>query len=241
MCIRDRPIDEEDVRLIKRIFQITETPVEDVMTPLVRVNALAEDADRAEAVQAFIRSGHSRIPIFRERVDNLVGVLHHQDVLFGEDGATIEDLVRPARYVPESKRVDVLLREMREDRVHFMVVVDEYGGGVGVVTLEDLLEEVVGEIQDERDRDELRIRQLSANSWRMPAQVEVEHLSERIGTEVPEGDYETIAGLILERLGRIPEVGEVIEVEHLRFRIEEADARAILRVHLVVRDADAEG
>ncbi|MCO4743794.1 MAG: HlyC/CorC family transporter [Proteobacteria bacterium] len=233
----DGPIDEEDVRLIRRIFQITETPVEDVMTPLVQVNALSVDAERGEAVDAFIRSGHSRIPIYRDRIDNLVGMLHHLDVLFGDDGTSIADLVREPAYVPESKRVDELLREMREMRVHFMIVVDEYGGSVGVVTLEDLLEEVVGEIQDERDRDEPRIRQLAENSWRMPAQVEVDALSERIGREVPEGDYETVAGLLLTRLGRIPEVGEVVEVERLRFRVEDADARAIRRVHLLVMDA----
>ncbi|TNE91223.1 MAG: HlyC/CorC family transporter [Deltaproteobacteria bacterium] len=231
----DGPIAEGDVRLIKRIFQITETPVEDVMTPLVQVHALAEDADVAEAVQAFIRTGHSRLPIYRDRVDNLIGVLHHQDVLFGDADASITDLVREASYVPESKRVDELIREMREIRVHFMVVVDEYGGGVGVITLEDLLEEVVGEIHDERDRDELRIRQLSANSWRMQAQVEIEQLADRIGREVPEGDdYETVAGLLLSHLGRIPEIGEVVDIEGLRFRIEEADARAIRRVHLIV-------
>lgn len=230
----DGPIAEEDVRLIKRIFQITETPVEDVMTPLVQVQALSEDADYGQAVETFIRTGHSRLPIFRDRVDNLIGVLHHQDVLFGDASESIRSLVRETAYVPETKRVHELLREMREARVHFMVVVDEYGGGVGVVTLEDLLEEVVGEIHDERDRDELRIRQLSSTSWRMQAQFEVEQLAERIGRDVPEGDYETVAGLILSVLGRIPETGEVVEVDGLRFRVEEADARAIRRVHLVV-------
>ena len=142
--------------------------------------------------------------------------------------------MRQVPFVPESKSVDEMLHEMRQEKVHFSVVVDEYGGTVGVITLEDLIEEIVGEIQDERDTEEPGIRMLSKREWRVPARTEIEDVEEVIGVEIPEGNYETLAGYILYLTGRIPEAGEIVRANGLIFRIEQSTDRAIHMVHLTL-------
>ncbi|MBT3220808.1 MAG: HlyC/CorC family transporter, partial [Proteobacteria bacterium] len=226
-------IDAEDRQLIRRIFSMTETQIDDCMTPLVEVAAIDEELDVDETIQFVKEGGFSRLPVYRDRIDNIVGFITLRDLLFNaEDSDTVGKHMQPAMYVPETKGVDDLLREMRRDQNHFAVVVDEYGGVVGVVTVEDLLEEIVGEIQDERDTEEPGIRRLSEREWLIPARLEIEEISDVIGVDLPEGEYETVAGLILAAVGRIPETGEVIRIRRFAFRIELATERAIQRVHL---------
>ncbi len=233
--LEDPDIDPEETRMIRSIFEITKTPVEEVMTPLIDVHGVASNATVDDAITVALKSGHSRIPVFRERVDNIVGVLHAQDLLFGNrDGQTLEQMVRSVPFVPESKRVDALLNDMRRSPEHFAVVVDEYGGTVGVVTVEDLLEEIVGEIRDERERDEHTIMKIDDKRWRVPARAEVEHLEEVLGRPLPAGDYETVAGMLLEKFGHIPKVGEVVRIDDMIFRVEAASERAIGVVLLTI-------
>jgi putative hemolysin len=226
-------LDPEDRQLIQRLFAMNETVVEDCMTPLVDIAALNETATRAEAAAEMLRCGHSRVPVFRDRVDNVVGVITHERLLFADSNSeALTELLVPTRFVPESKAVVDLLREMRQRAENLVIVVDEYGGSVGLVTVEDLLEEVIGEIQDERDKAEPAVRRLTAVSWRVPARVEVEDLEEATGTPVPDGEYETVAGLILSRIGRIPEPGETVRIGAMTFHIEAASDRAILQVRV---------
>lgn len=228
-------IDAEDRRLIQRVFAMTELTVERCMTPLVDVYALAENATVAEAIDVVLSRGHSRLPVYRDRVDNIVGVVNHRDLLYGpEDHESIAGIVQPVRFVPDSKRADELLREMRRDNDHFAVVVDEYGGSVGLVTIEDMLEEIIGDIADERDKAVPAIRRLGEREWRVPARAEIEELEDAIGRKLPDGDYETVAGLILAATGRIPEAGEVIRVGRFTFHIEVASERAIRTVRLTL-------
>lgn len=225
----------EERQLIRRIFAMTELTIESCMTPLVDVHALAEDATVGEAIDVVIRSGHGRIPVYRERIDDIVGLLHHRDLLLGLDELDhIASLIRPVRYVPETKRADELLAEMRRDDDHFAVVVDEYGGSVGILTIEDILEEIIGDISDEREPDTPDIRRLSEREWRLPARAEIDEVEEAVGRKLPEGDYETVAGLILAACGRVPVAGEVVKVDAFTFHVEAASPRAIQSVRLTL-------
>lgn len=232
-------IDPEDRRLIRNVFDLSDTAIEDVMTPLVRVHAVEVGATVAQATAIAVESGHSRLPVYQDRIDNVVGIVHVRALLFaGAREDPVQGSMEPPFFVPESKRVDDLLTEMRQRRDPLAVVVDEWGGSVGVVTIEDLLEEVVGEIHDERDANEPDIQRLTDREWRVPGFVEVDELEHALGIELPPGDYETVAGYLLAAIGRIPRSGETILVEDLTFHVEDASDRAILCVRLVVDETD---
>lgn len=232
-------IDPEDRRLIRNVFDLSDTAIEDVMTPLVRVHAVEVGATVAQATAIAVESGHSRLPVYQDRIDNVVGIVHVRALLFaGAREDPVQGSMEPPFFVPESKRVDDLLTEMRQRRDPLAVVVDEWGGSVGVVTIEDLLEEVVGEIHDERDANEPDIQRLTDREWRVPGFVEVDELEHALGIELPPGDYETVAGYLLAAIGRIPRSGETILVEDLTFHVEDASDRAILCVRLLLDETD---
>jgi len=228
-------IDPEDRRLIQRVFAMTGTVVGDCMTPLVDVVAIERSETIVNATRLAIDEGHSRLLVYEDRVDNLVGVVDCRDLLLTKSDGELHTLVMPAKVVPESKRADQLLRELRRNGDHLVVVVDEYGGSTGIVTLEDLVEELVGEIRDERDRVGPRVRRINDYEWRVPARTSVEELQQAIGAEVPEGEYETVSGLVLTHVGRIPRNGEIFHIQGLAFIVERASDRAIeqLRVRLL--------
>lgn len=228
-------IDSKDRAFIKRLLAMSEITAEEAMTPLVDVKAVPEDATVAQAVEIVLREGHSRLPVYRDRVDNIIGRIEHRDLLFASsDTALVSSLLVPTRFVPDSKRADELLREMRESSDPFAAVVDEYGGSVGIVTLEDLLEQVVGDIEDERDLQGPGIRKIGEREWRVPARTPIEDLESTIERELPVGDYETVAGLLLAVTGRIPETGAAVRVGKLTFHIEAASERAVHLVRVVI-------
>ena len=220
-------IDPDDRRLIQRVFAMTGTVVGDCMTPLVDVAAIERSETIANASRLAIDEGHSRLLVYEDRVDNLVGIVDCRDLLLAKTEGDLQALVTPAKVVPESKRADQLLRELRRNGDHLVVVVDEYGGSTGIVTLEDLVEELVGEIRDERDRVGPRVRRINDNAWRVPARTSVEELEQIIGDELPEGEYETVSGLVLNHVGRIPRNGEIFHIEGYAFVVERASDRAI--------------
>ena len=234
-------IDPEDKKIIRNLFAMSEDIAESCMTPLVDVLAVEESSSVAHAIEIVLRYGHSRLPVYRERIDNIVGVVDHRALLFCEDPTRpVADCAGPVTFVPELKPLDELLRDMRSGASQLAVVVDEYGGSVGLVTMEDLLEELVGEIRDERDRAGPRIRRLGRNDWRVPARAEIDELAETTGFDFPDGDYETVAGLILASIGRIPEAGEEVRIGPFAFHIEVASERAIQTVRLTIEgDAPA--
>ncbi len=228
-------IDPGDRELIRNLLGTADQTVDQCMTPLVHIKTLPEEATTADAIALALQTGFSRLPVYRDRVDNIIGHVEARDLLVApRDDIPVVQLLRPVSIVPESKRVDALLREMRDERSPLRVVVDEYGGSVGIVTLEDLLEEILGEIEDERDRTLPGIRELGPNEWRVPGHVEVGEFTAATGVDLPQGNYETVAGMLLTVLGRIPSVGERITAGELHFHVDAASDRAILTVRVTV-------
>ena len=222
-----------EAEMIDKIFDLGETAVREVMVPLVDVAALPETASRADAVHLIQERGFSRIPGFTDQVFNIVGVVTAMDLLRrGGEATDVRALMRPATYVPETKRIDDLLREMQKNRVQLAVVVDEYGGAVGIVTVEDIVEEVVGEIRDEHDRTPDTVERLPDGSYRVAGRASLEEVNEALEWELPKGDFETVAGLVLATLHRIPLVGEVFRVRRFTITVLEADKRRVLTVRI---------
>jgi CBS domain containing-hemolysin-like protein len=224
-------VKEEEREMIEGIFDLGETAVREVMVPLVDVVAVPEEADVDEAVARIQESGHSRLAVYRERVDHMIGVITALDILArGAEEGSVKALLRPAYYVPATKRIDELLREMQRQRTQLAVVVDEYGGSEGIVTVEDIVEEIVGEIEDERDRQSSILTSLPDGSYLVPGRLGIDELNEALTWKLPKQEYETVAGLILSALGRIPRPGEQVTVEGYELSVVDADERRILKV-----------
>jgi CBS domain containing-hemolysin-like protein len=224
-----------EAEMIDNIFDLGETAVREVMVPLVDVAALPETATPAEAVRLIQERGFSRIPVFVDRVFNLVGVVTAMDLLSrGATAPDVRSLTRPATYVPETKRIDELLSEMQKNRVQLAVVVDEYGGAVGIVTIEDIVEQIVGEIRDEHDRTPDTVERLPDGSYRVAGRANLDEVNEALDWDLPKADFETVAGLVLATLHRIPQVGEVFRVGRYSFTVLEADKRRVLAVRITV-------
>jgi putative hemolysin len=228
---RAEGISANDRQLIRRVFAFTEATVEDAMVPLVRVVALPHTVTVAEAARRMAASGHSRLPIFGERIDGIDRIVLHQDLVGATDwNAPVTTVAREAHFVPETKRVDELLLEMRRMRQRMAVAVDEYGGAVGIITIEDLLEEIVGEIEDESDPKARLVRRTGEREWAASGRSEREHLMEACELQLPDGDFETIAGFVLANLGRVPKRGESVRVDGYHLVVSQATDRAILEI-----------
>lgn len=237
-------IDTEERRMIHKIIDFGETTVDEAMVPLIEVVALPSSATVADAVALVSEHQFSRIPVYEERIDQIVGVVHAFDLLGADPGTSLGSLMRPAYYVPETKLVDDLLQEMQRHRMQMAIVVDEYGGVVGIVTVEDLLEEIVGEIEDEYDEEPPPLKRLPDGSYVVDARIEVDRLTEELGLELPEGEYETLGGFLLSLFQRIPEPGEEVRYRDTRFLVTESDKRSILKVRVRLaehQDAERKG
>ncbi len=226
-------VTSSEAEMIDKIFDLGETAVREVMVPMVEVAALPETATPDECVRLVAERGFSRIPIYADRIFNVVGVVTAMDLLRQGAGAhDVRSFMRPATYVPETKRIDDLLREMQKARVQLVVVVDEYGAAVGIVTVEDIVEEVVGEIRDEHDRTLDTVERLPDGSYRVAGRANIDELNEALDWELPKGDFETVAGLVLATVHRLPLVGEVLHVGPYTVTVLEADARRVLTVRI---------
>jgi magnesium and cobalt exporter, CNNM family len=227
-------------QIIHRILHFSLRRVQDVMVPLVRVAAIPDTATVAQAQEEFGSTRFSRLPVYHRRIDNLVGLLHDFDLLGVEaSGQSIKPFVRPVHYVPEVKKIDRLLPEMQRQGIHLAVVVDEYGGTVGIVTIEDLLEEIVGEIDDEFDQAVSPYRKLGENHYLINARMEVEALNEALHLDLPLGDYDTLGGFIISQIGDLPRPGEQVRWNNLRFVVRLAEARLVKEVELFVEPPSA--
>src|SRR5213596_969441 len=223
----------QEAELIDNIFDLGDTTVREVMVPLVEVAMLPDSASPQDAIALIQARGFSRLPIYGLRESNIVGVVAAMDLLSrGAEVATLDELKRPPYYVPETKRIDDLLREMQRARTHMAVVVDEYGGSTGVVTLEDILEQIVGEIRDEHDRTPASVERLPDGSYRVAARTNIDELNEAFDWALPKHDYETVAGLVLATLGRIPRPGEVFQIPGYTLTVLEADTRRVTAVKI---------
>ena len=227
-----------EAQLIDKIFDLGDTTVREVMVPLVEVAMLPDTATPRDAVAFIMDRGFSRVPIFRQRETNIVGVVGAKDILSrGAAVRTLDELKRPPYYVPETKRIDDLLREMQRNRTHMAVVVDEYGGSTGVVTLEDILEQIVGDIHDEHERAAAPAERLPDGSYRVAARANIDELNEALDWNLPKRDYETVAGLVLATLHRIPRAGEEFQIAGYSITVLESDARRVISVKIAPGNA----
>ncbi len=234
-----RVIEEQEREMIHSVIQFGDTIAREVMTPRPEMVAVSVDETPRRALDIIIAERHSRLPVYRESKDDVIGVIHDRELMValatGElSTASIRSLMRPAVHVPESKKVAELLREMQRDKFSMAIVVDEYGGTAGLVTMEDLLEEIVGEIRDEHDTDEQEpIAEISPEEAIVDARTNVEDVNARLGTHLPTEDFETIGGFTVGQFGRLPSEGEEIETaDHTRLRVERAHGRRILTVRV---------
>ena len=229
--------ERDERRLLQSIVDFNETLVREVMTPRPDIVAVSEDATLDELRALFREQEYSRIPVYKENLDNILGVVFVKDLIRiagedGDDGPGIHHLVRPATVVPETKRVAELLKEFQRQQVQLAIVVDEYGGTAGLVTLEDLIEEIVGEIRDEYDVEMEPVLDEGSGSFVFSAKVSFEEVNERLGIEIEPEGFETVGGYVLTRVGRVPAVGESFEIDGLIVEVLEAERRRIHRVRL---------
>jgi CBS domain containing-hemolysin-like protein len=235
----DSPQDEEERELISQVLDFTESIVREIMVPRTDMVILPATADTDEALDVIIAEGRSRVPISGEDADDILGVLYARDLLglMDDGGETrpVTDLMRSAYFVPESKRVSELLREMQRDQVHLAVAVDEFGSTAGLVTIEDILEELVGEIADEYDVEEPMVTALSDGGYLLDARLPVDDLGELVGAELPDEDWDTVGGLLLGLAGRIPREGESFEYDRITLIAERVQGRRIARVRVTTR------
>lgn len=236
-------IEPEEKEMIHSIFSFGETRVHNVMTPRLDISAVEADTDVSEASRAFTDSGHSRLPVYDDNLDNIVGVVHAKDVLRAiadslngtapAEPLTLRALMREPYFIPDTKRVDDLLREFRLAKKHLAVVKDEYGTVTGIVTIEDLVEEIVGEIQDEYDAEEPVIHQVDENTCVIDAKLSLEDFNERMGVELPNDESGSLGGFVFALLGHQPDAGETAAWDGLRFVVEETDGKRINKVRVI--------
>lgn len=222
-------LDVAERKMIHKIFNFGEINVEQCMVPLIHITAISDTANFKETLDIANESGLSRLPVFHERMYNLIGVLNTFDLINQppEEEAPITDLVRPAYYVPPNKKIDDLLRELQQRGLHMAIVVDEHGGCTGIVTIEDLLEEIVGEIEDEYDKPEKGYEHYADGGYLIEADMEINVINDDLNLNLPVGDYETLAGLVIHHLEKIPNSGEQVVVNDYRLTIKEASKRKI--------------
>ena len=234
-------IEDTQIEMINNIFEFDDIDVADIMTHRTDMVCVDEEEPLAEAVKLSIENGFSRIPVFKEDPDNIVGIVYIKDFLkyVGTNlpkTKTVKDMMRPAYYVPETKRCGELFTEMTEKRVQMAIVVDEYGGTAGIVTLEDLLESIVGNIQDEYDQEDEEISIINETTFEVEGITDIEEVEEHTGKKFPEGDYDTIGGYIISVLGFLPEDGQMNEVqfENVKFTVLNVEERRIGKVKVEI-------
>ncbi|WP_226482162.1 hemolysin family protein [Natrinema amylolyticum] len=235
---REGVLEEEEHEMLTRIFRFNNTIVKEVMTPRLDMTAVPKDASIDEAIETCIQSGHARIPVYEGSLDNVQGVVHIRDLVrdlnygeTGDDELELADLIQPTLHVPESKNVDELLSEMRENRMHMAIVIDEFGTTEGLVTMEDMIEEIIGEILE--GGEEQPIETIDDETVLVRGEVNIEDVNEALDIDLPEGqEFETIAGFIFNRAGRLVEEGEEITYDGVRITVEDVENTRIMMARL---------
>ncbi len=233
-------LEPSELEMLHSVFDFDETVVREVLTPRVDVVALEVGTSYEQMLEVVRDTGFSRFPVYREKLDQIVGVLNIKDLItqpdIGEDNFDLESISRPAYFVPESKKVDQLLAEFRRNQVHLAIVVDEYGGVSGVITLEDVIEQIVGEIQDEFDDEEDWIVPVEEDSYLVDARIDLDELVESLHLDLPSEKYDSLGGMIVEELGRIPREGHELDLMGMHFKVVSADRKRVKKVRLSVTD-----
>jgi putative hemolysin len=231
-------LEKGERRMIFSIFRLGDTLAREIMVPRIDILALEVTTPLTEAVDALLQSGFSRLPVYEESIDNIQGLLYAKDLLTvwreGNHLESLIDLLRPAYFVPETKKVDELLAEMQAQRIHMAIVVDEYGGIAGLVTLEDIVEEIVGEILDEYDKaEEMLYQAVGDGEYIFQGRVDLDDFNEIVGSQLPREEADTLGGFIYSRIGRVPTGGESVQVENLQLTVEQVSGRRIRKVRVL--------
>jgi magnesium and cobalt transporter len=240
-------ISREEGEMVRSIFEFRDTMAREIMIPRTEVVAAPVIATAPEIIGLIIESGHSRIPVYEANLDSIIGAVHAKDLLqyWGASNGELElrKILRPVYFVPETKQISRLLKELRQRKSHLAVVIDEYGGTSGLVTVEDIIEEIVGEIEDEYDLAEQRLMVLDDHTVVADARLEIESLEEHFGVEFPEGEFESVGGFVVHLAGRVPKPSETFRYDGLEFTVESADERKIrrLKVNAIEPGAEAAG
>lgn len=227
-------ISEDEGEMIQGIFSFRDTIAREIMVPRTDAVCAHSNTRLNDIIQLIIQSGHSRIPIYQDNIDNIVGTLHAKDLLsyWGREDLEIRSLVRSPYFIPETKKISEVLKDLRDNKSHMAVVIDEYGGTAGILTLEDIIEEIIGEVMDEHDFDEKMLVEHDDGTVSVNARLAAEELEDYLGLELPEGKFESVGGFIISLLGRVPVVGERVTYRKIEIVIEAANNRKIERVRI---------
>jgi CBS domain containing-hemolysin-like protein len=239
-------LEDAEKKMIRGVFGLEETTVREIMTPRIDIVALDIESPAAEVIDLIIQRGYSRIPVYEGNVDKVVGIVYAKDLLrylaAGGMPSSLREVARDPFYVPESKRVDDLLTDMRRVRKHIAIVVDEYGGTAGLATIEDLLEEIVGEIEDEHDEIGSRVQRISETEVEFDGRVDIDELNDIFHTDIKGEEFDTVGGCVLHLLGKMPAVGDEAQTDGLLLRVIAIDGHRITRVRVAhVEPAPDEG
>jgi CBS domain containing-hemolysin-like protein len=237
----DQPgvLEEEEREMIHGIFELSEVTVREIMVPRIDVVGVSVDSLVSDLLDVIVRTGHSRLPLYDGSMDNILGIIHAKDLLKHLRDGKLDDPVRPlargAYFIPEAKKVGELLQELQQRRVHMAVVVDEYGGTAGLVTIEDLIEEIVGEIRDEYDQaEEARIEQISKHEAILDARTPIREVNEVLDLDLPDDEFDTLGGLVYDRLGKVPSKDDAVRVDGCDITVLSTEGRRIKKIRLVV-------
>jgi CBS domain containing-hemolysin-like protein len=236
VAAEEEAIERDERKLIHSIFEFGDMVVREAMTPRTDMVSIDADASIEDGISAAIDAGFSRLPAYEESTDNIIGLVFLKDLVAlaraSKRNEPVRTALREAVFVPEQKRVAELLREMQTTQFHMAIVIDEYGGTSGVVTLEDLLEEIVGDIADEYDIEEPSVEHLADGTLRVPGGTSIDDVSDELGVELPDTEWDTVGGLVFNLLGHVPEEGECVRFQGLEFRTERVKGRRIVSVHI---------
>ncbi len=228
-------LDADALAMIEGVLQVSEMQARDIMVPRAQMDVIDIGESPDEFIPSVIQTAHSRFPVISENKDDVIGILLAKDLLryyAGEEEFNVREMLRPAVFIPESKPLNILLKEFRKNRNHIAIVVDEYGGVAGLVTIEDVLEQIVGDIEDEYDFDDVddNIIPEKGGQFRVKSLTEISDFNEAFGTSFSDEEFDTIGGLVLNRFGRVPKRGEQISIDNLAFKVLRSDSR---RLHLL--------
>jgi CBS domain containing-hemolysin-like protein len=234
---KEGQIEEEERDMISSIFEFGSTIAREVVTPKPDMVCIEVNEGIKNAVRTMIESGHSRIPVYEGTMDNILGVIYAKELLKAVDAGTgnitIRDFLRPVLTIPESKKVDDLLHQMQAARMHIAITVDEYGTTTGLITLEDLMEEIIGEFHDEFEKEEKAFQQTDRNVWVVDARQRVADVNKELEINIPEGEYDTLSGFVFSLLGKLPIVGDEVKYDDIAISVERIHKRRILKVKIV--------
>lgn len=239
---RSGTIDKTEHELIKSIFEFTDTTVKEIMIPRTDIFAVDLAMPREQLIQTIIDQGYTRVPVYRESIDNIVGIIYAKDligVLEHRHLIIFQDIIRPPYMVPESKKISILLRELQKNRQHMAIVIDEFGGTEGIITIEDIIEEIVGDIRDEYDEESSDVTTASDGSILVNGGIPIHDLNERINIRIPEDpDYDTLSGFLHKQTGRIPELQEEVRYDNVVFTIVKKNERRIRLIKVKVNQTE---